>query len=261
MMAGGRAPDGQESPVPGTLVQPQVDLLAALPAQLREWLPPPVGVCACRAGTDDFPIAADDLQALAKAVPRRRAEFTGGRWCAHRALEQIGRPAGRLPVGEFGGPTWPAGVVGSITHESDVCLAVASPSFPLTGVGIDLFALERSSDLDSLADLFLAPGDTLPDQAAGRRFGLAVAFSAKEAIVKAASPLVRRFIDPRRIKLSIAGHCFQAEVEGCVQTRGRWKVLGRFLLALAIVEGENCRRQISCPAAFSGVRQDGYPAR
>ena len=74
---------------------------------------------------------------VARAVPKRRAEFTTGRHCARRALASIGvAPAPILP-GVRGAPQWPAGIVGSITHCAGYRAAAVAEHRHLDGVGID----------------------------------------------------------------------------------------------------------------------------
>ena len=83
---------------------------------IGEILPPAVAVG--EAFSDDpaatlFPV---EEEAIARAVAKRRREFTTGRACARVALARLGLPPAPIPRGERGDPQWPAGVVGSITH-------------------------------------------------------------------------------------------------------------------------------------------------
>ena len=59
----------------------------------------------------------EERGAVAKAVPKRVAQFTAGRVCARRALAQLGNTE-PVPIlmGEDRAPQWPAGYVGSISH-------------------------------------------------------------------------------------------------------------------------------------------------
>ena len=51
------------------------------------------------------------------SVDKRKAEFGDARWCAHQALEALGRDSSK-PIlrGERGMPLWPSSVSGSLTH-------------------------------------------------------------------------------------------------------------------------------------------------
>src|SRR5699024_2591462 len=57
-----------------------------------------------------------EAEAIGNALPKRRAEFTAGRWCARQALTELGLPPTPVERGDHGSPCWPDGVVGSITH-------------------------------------------------------------------------------------------------------------------------------------------------
>jgi 4'-phosphopantetheinyl transferase EntD len=53
---------------------------------------------------------------IARAVPKRRQEFTTARHCARTALATLGAPPAPILPGEMGAPTWPPGYVGTMTH-------------------------------------------------------------------------------------------------------------------------------------------------
>ena len=62
------------------------------------------------------------------SVDKRKAEFGDARWCAHQALEALGRDSSK-PIlrGERGMPLWPSSVSGSLTHTDGFRAAVAAP--------------------------------------------------------------------------------------------------------------------------------------
>jgi 4'-phosphopantetheinyl transferase EntD len=79
----------------------------------------------------------DEAAAVAGAGAERRREFGTVRWCARKALRQLGVPAVPiLPDGDRA-PRWPVGVVGSLTHCAGYRAAVVARSGELRGVGID----------------------------------------------------------------------------------------------------------------------------
>lgn len=140
-----------------------------------------------------WPIPDPDRAHVARAVPSRQAEFVGGRWCAHAALARIGRPVPALPPGHLRAPIWPEGVVGSITHERGLCLAVVGHAQVCAGVGIDLCDLARHGTAHDLAPTILAPVE------AHETPHLLQVFSAKEAVVKAISREMDRYLDLQEI--------------------------------------------------------------
>lgn len=138
-----------------------------------------------------------EAAAVANAVHKRRREFAAGRACARAALVALGRPVDALPVGAHRAPAWPAGVVGSLSHDERWCVALAAEAGAAAGLGIDL---ERPARLQrSMAAMVctaaerarfgLAAGEG--DAAAGAAAAppaLARVFGLKEALFKALHP-------------------------------------------------------------------------
>src|ERR1700722_6775796 len=84
------------------------------------------------------PFDAAEEAAIARAVPRRRAEFATGRRLAREALARLGCLAASLPPDSAGMPQWPTGFVGTISHSGQLCVAVVGRAHNLLGIGIDL---------------------------------------------------------------------------------------------------------------------------
>lgn len=131
-----------------------------------------------------FPEEQDELEPMA---PKRKAGFSSGRWCAHRAQETLGlmpTPVQR----ENRAPVWPNGLNGSITHTDQFAGAIVSRNH---AVGIDLEQLDRLHDglhktLFTENELELLGNY---DQNADT-----IMFSAKEAGYKAVFPIGQEFI-------------------------------------------------------------------
>ncbi len=170
---------------------------------------------------EQLPIPAADRVLVERAVPRRRAEFIAGRWCAHQALQAILLPAAALPTGRLGAPCWPVGAVGSITHDAGYCVAVAGPAKSAAGIGIDWCDDTRLDGLPELTDQIVADAErTALARAPSAARHLQRLFCAKEAVVKAASASVGQFlelrdividpdaVDSERFTARIAGHAF-----------------------------------------------------
>jgi len=190
-------------------------------------------VRAALAGTQHAIPEADRRQ-VASAVQRRQAEFIAGRWCAHQALRDLGRPAVALPTGSLRQPLWPDGAIGSITHEDAYCLAIVAPSVALDGIGIDLACAARADQLDGSSGIVLAVGERLPALAGVDAAGaLLHVFGMKEAVVKAISAQVGRFMDLSEIRLAVDGDRFTATVAGLAPVRGRWSRHGDLVLSYA----------------------------
>ncbi|MFJ3217692.1 4'-phosphopantetheinyl transferase [Kitasatospora sp. NPDC086801] len=136
-------------------------------------------------------------EAVVQAVAKRRREFTTVRHCARTALTRLGVPYRPLVPGLRGAPSWPDGIVGSLTHCEGFRAAAVARSGDLASVGIDAEpALPLPDDvLDVIA---------LPEE--GKRIAGLLAehpgtpwdrilFSAKESVYKAWFPLTGLFLD------------------------------------------------------------------
>lgn len=146
-------------------------------------------------GTNElFP---EEHEQLRGAVEKRRHEYASVRYCARRLLQQIGVEPTPLPTGSGGAPTWPTGVVGSMTHCVGYRAAAVARDDELTAIGIDaepnkplpdeVWSLltreeERSHILRLLSRHPAVWWDTLW-------------FSAKEAVYKAWYPVMKTWLD------------------------------------------------------------------
>jgi 4'-phosphopantetheinyl transferase EntD len=178
----------------------------------------------------------DEAAAVAGAGAERRREFGTVRWCARKALWQLGVPAVPiLPDGDRA-PRWPFGVVGSMTHCAGYRAAVVARSGELCGVGID--AEPHAALPTDVLDLVLR------DEERARLSRLAsgdpslhwdrIAFCAKEAIYKAWFPLTRRWLDFDDVSTTVhpdgtfRARMLQADLD---ELQGRWKVERGLILA------------------------------
>jgi enterobactin synthetase component D len=127
------------------------------------------------------------------AVPKRRRELAAGRRAAHQALREAGAPSD-APIlkAPGGGPLWPHGWVGAITHTETWAAAAVAPAANARGIGLDLEALDRSVD-DAIAELVADASER--QWIGGQRQRLIALFSAKEAIFKATFPIAEVFLD------------------------------------------------------------------
>lgn len=137
----------------------------------------------------------EERQYVARAVEKRRREFTAGRNCARQALGRLGVRVGHIGVGGHREPLWPEGVIGSITHTSDFCSAALAFSGDIQGLGIDV---DDNVALDpGLAALILAPHelDSLRRAVPLGCHPEILGFSIKEAFFKAVFPHCRRYLE------------------------------------------------------------------
>ena len=201
---------------------------------------------------------------VANAVAERRREFGTVRYCARRALRQIGVRAVPVLPDADGVPQWPAGVVGSLTHCAGYRAAAVARSSELRGVGID--AEPHAAMPPEALDLIrrdeeraqqLALEDTDPSLHWDR-----ILFCAKEAVYKAWFPLTRRWLDFGDVSTTL-------RPDGTFWTRlcvrgsrvagldldvfgGRWMV-GRGLVLAATSVGPSPSARASTPLALNEV--------
>ncbi len=133
----------------------------------------------CAPVTDDDGLLGTEAEAIAKAIPKRRAEFAAGRRAARAALEAAGWPHSALPQGQSRGPVWPPGIAGSISHDAGFAIAAVAQRSKIARLGIDL--AEASDFPDHLRPRIL----TTPAERAQSGRDARVTFSAKECVFKA----------------------------------------------------------------------------
>lgn len=149
------------------------------------------------------PLSGPEEAAIAGAVPLRRAEFAAGRAAARAALGRIGIPPLSIPMAADRSPSWPEGVVGSISHTAGTCVAIVARRTSAAGLGVDIEPLQvlapdlipRIADREEIAIL----RDLTPGLAALRIFSL------KEAAYKAKYPLSRDAMDFEALRLTPTG--------------------------------------------------------
>lgn len=143
--------------------------------------------------------------AVARAVEKRRREFTTGRACAHDALERLGLPASPILSGERGEPQWPAEVVGSITHCDGYRACAVARTSEMTTLGIDA---EVNAALPEGVEAEIARPEELSWLRELKREAPAVhwdrlLFSAKESVYKAWFPLTGLWLDFEQASVTI----------------------------------------------------------
>ncbi|MBZ6475557.1 4'-phosphopantetheinyl transferase family protein [Streptomyces griseocarneus] len=147
----------------------------------------------------DLPALFPEEEALlAKAVDKRRREFTTVRACARTALGRLGHAPSPILPGQRGAPRWPTGVIGSMTHcEGYRAAAVAhardvmtigldaEPHEPLPNAGVRAL-VTRPEEREQLARLAARQPGVCWDR---------LVFSAKESVYKAWFPLTGLWLD------------------------------------------------------------------
>ncbi|MEW2303507.1 4'-phosphopantetheinyl transferase superfamily protein [Streptomyces sp. NPDC006655] len=145
----------------------------------------------------EAPLYPEEAALVARAVPKRRREFSAVRACARRAMEKLGVPPQPVLSGARGAPRWPDGLLGSMTHCEGYCAAALVRATDLVSLGID--AEPHAPLPEGVAEAVLLPAEKqrLDRLAAGRPdvHWDRLLFSAKESVYKAWFPLTGKWLD------------------------------------------------------------------
>lgn len=147
----------------------------------------------------------DRPDAIARAVPKRQAEFLAGRMMVQAAQRHLGLPVSQIMIGARRAPLWHLGMAGSITHSSGQ-VACLITTLPHSFVGLDLEHFADENALRAIeqfaltkAEIALLGAQKHLDPAAAT---IAV-FSAKETLFKAINGQVGRYLGFDAAMLSV----------------------------------------------------------
>ena len=137
---------------------------------------------------------------------KRLSDFSTGRYCAIKALEQLGIQDVIIPIGEDRAPIWPEGIVGSISHCDSLTGAIVAKSSDHISLGLDIEEIGRvTPDLWDLVFteneknyLFRLSDEDILVQST-------VIFSIKEAFYKFQHPLTKTFLDFLDVEVVMPG--------------------------------------------------------
>ncbi|MEI9425651.1 4'-phosphopantetheinyl transferase superfamily protein [Mesorhizobium sp. Cs1299R1N1] len=134
----------------------------------------------------------DEAEMLGNVSLRRRREFGWGRHHAREALRRLGfAPVAILSRDRA--PLWPSGVVGSISHSSSDCGAVAGLSSNVLALGLDI---EDHEPLESeLLPIICTPLEMERKEWSRSCVGPKLIFVIKEAVYKSYAPHTGEFLD------------------------------------------------------------------
>lgn len=165
---------------------------APVPAShaLRRLLPASATGCVVTIGDDTESPYPAERALIAMRPPGRRREFYAGRRAAHLALEALGADGTAVTAGRRGAPSWPDGVVGSISHAGGLAVAAVAWASAAWGLGIDVETLGPAFTPD-VERLVICDGDEMLPQDPPHRWAPYwpnIAFSAKESVFKCLFP-------------------------------------------------------------------------
>ncbi|MGD2170458.1 MAG: hypothetical protein PVJ78_00240 [Gammaproteobacteria bacterium] len=217
-----------------------------LEREIQDWIRD-IGLIRARAKairiSADIPLLPEEIVHVENSVEKRKAEFASGRYCARRALSELGHDAVSIPRGKRGEPVWPDSIVGSISHDEGLAVAVVSPVELTAALGIDMLSLSHRID-SATAGMVAGEGELL---ALGRMLSgftgdspdtadldpVLLAFGAKEAVIKSVSPSIDHYLDFRDIDLEDRGGILFAVIDGLqAGARVHWRIIDNFLFTV-----------------------------
>jgi 4'-phosphopantetheinyl transferase EntD len=186
----------------------------------------------------------DELEYIAWAVDKRKAEFSTARACARRALSRLGVAPCSLVPNPDRSPRWPKGITGSITHTAGCCAVVLSNAPHLIGIGLDI---EQDTPLPANLESIVCTERERAwlgqyDESERARWGK-LYFSAKEAFYKCQYGTTRAVIDFLDVDIqfditrqsfrivALAGRGPAWDVVG--QAKGRFRSVAGFVITTA----------------------------
>lgn len=179
-----------------------------------------------------------ERECLSRASPKRARDFATGRICARSGMAVLGVPVAPLLSDSDRVPIWPSGIVGSISHTDEYCVAVVALAAHRAAVGVDAETVGRLGRPLWPRVLCAAERtwvDTLPEALQSRM--ATVIFSAKEAFYKCQYALTRSWLGFEDARVEVIDDSFAVSVVNprAAIHRVAPSFAGRFLFAEDIV--------------------------
>ena len=136
--------------------------------------------------------------------PKRLVDFSTGRYCALKALEQLGIQDATIPIGADRAPIWPDGIVGSISHCDSLTGAIVAKTSDHISLGLDIE--EIGNVTPDLWDLVFTENEKKYLSGLTEKEILVqstLIFSIKEAFYKYQHPLTKTFLDFLDVEVSL----------------------------------------------------------
>jgi 4'-phosphopantetheinyl transferase EntD len=149
---------------------------------------------------DEHALLPEEAGAFATSVVKVRRASGAARIVARELLASIGLPKCALPKGKGGAPVWPAGIVGSMSHDSRIAVATIATESDFSALGIDIEPAEALPP--GLLDMVTTPQER--SHIDEDPFGGRLLFAAKEAVYKAVYPLDQTFLDHHDVEVNLS---------------------------------------------------------
>ncbi|GAB2979587.1 hypothetical protein GCM10027049_13610 [Mucilaginibacter puniceus] len=144
----------------------------------------------------DKELTLNEKQATIKFSDKRLKDFSTGRYCARKALADIGHENAEILVGNDKQPIWPKGYVGSISHSGKLVGAVAGKASRVKSIGLDIESIGKIKP-DMWRLLYTDVETEFLNSFSGEElaYHTTLLFSLKEAFYKLQFPLTKTFLN------------------------------------------------------------------
>jgi 4'-phosphopantetheinyl transferase EntD len=196
----------------------------------------PAGVLiGCRRITagDEHALHPEERSAFAGSVTSVRRASGAARIVARRLLAQLGHADWPLTKTASGAPTWPAGIVGSLSHDAQLAVAAVATRSAFYALGIDVEPAEALAS--DLLELVATPRERAAIE--HDPFGGRLLFAAKEAVYKAVFPLDGTFLDHHDVEVDLLHQ--QAKVRNGRRVDLRCCTTGHLLVLAFLRSGDD----------------------
>ncbi len=149
---------------------------------------------------DENALLPAELAAFATSIDKVRRASGAARIVARGLMVQLGQAQQAVPKAASGAPIWPAGLVGSLAHSSQVAVAAMARRQDFSSLGIDV---EPAEPLDAdLLDLVATASERAT--IAGDPYRGLLLFTIKEAVYKSVYPLDGTFLEHHDVEVNFA---------------------------------------------------------
>ena len=141
---------------------------------------------------------------IKNACLKRKNSYLAGRICCQNALKNMRSDPCDFMPDSLGLPSWPEGMIGSISHSSSIAVALLAPTQQYHSIGVDVEELMPPEKSKKIAYRIAHPSeiDTGPHTYLTEEELVTLIFSAKESLYKALYPIYKKYFTFRDFALS-----------------------------------------------------------
>ncbi len=206
------------------------DIFSPSNKQLKLIVPGSTQFCFISKTPVDYQLEPSELELTTRMSAKRLNDFKASRYCAKNALKQTGITNFPLLINQHRAPIWPRGIVGSLSHCENLCIAVIASQKEITGFGIDIESLAPLKS--ELLPLICSSKEIdLLNNTNNSLINAKILFSIKESIFKCLHPSVEVWIDFKDVELELNGESLQYTAkltESLVDKVGRSEIFGHW---------------------------------